>query len=659
MLSAIRAIVRNPIVLAIILGPLILGFMIFGVSDVFIQSGNAVATVQNERVSAMDYAEAWEFRLREIQQEDPTMTAERARDLGLADAVLNQQVIQAQLRAMASNLGLDVSSRQVANEIAGYGAFVDPVTGRFDQDSYRGFLAEQRMTEARFEANVERDLLSRQLIDALFAGIDVPDAFARQLYQYSFEERAIRGLVIPPEAAGDLDEPTDEQLQAVIDETLNDALPQNDFFFQDPERRGFTLVRFRVSDFTRDVDVSEDDIRAQYDYEVESGELGEPALRSYVQIRVPDEASAQAAAERLEAGEDADAVAAAVGGDQPFSEQDRQSYQIPDAALADALFEMETGEARAVEGGFGWFAIAVTDGRDATIPSFEEREPEIRELLAQAEAEDAMYEAMGLFEEARGNGATLEEAAVLAETFYEVFEPVDRNARNAEGYPAGTLLSEDDQAAEYFAFFLESETQPEILAAVFEQLVGYATELQPYGEADYFAVRVDDIRAAEVQPLEEVREDAEALWRVQSVNDRLTEIAEDALERARAGESLDAIAATIPGARVEATTVTRSDTAAPFGRDAIGLAFQIDAGDFERANGADRRSHIVVTVDEVIQPDTVVEADLVALADQSEQRYSQDIDAAFVSALQARYPATVNTTLRDQVLGVTDPNAQR
>ncbi|MBI1233265.1 MAG: hypothetical protein GC208_02035 [Alphaproteobacteria bacterium] len=659
MLSAIRALARNPIAIALILGPIILGFMIFGVSDVFVQSGSSVARVQDERVSAMDFAESWEYRLREVQQEQPTMTADQARELGLSDAVLNQLIIQAQLRAVSRNMGLEVSNRQVANEIAGYGAFIDPVTGRFDQDSYRQFLAEQRMTEARFESNVHRDLLSRQLIDALFAGIDVPDAFAQQLYQYSYEERVIRGLVIPPEAAGDIDEPTDEQLQAVIDDTLNDETPANDFFFQNPERRGFTLVRFRVADFTRNVEVSEEDIRAQYDYEVEGGELGEPALRSYVQIRVEDQETAEAAAERLAAGEDADAVAEAVGGDEPFAETERQSYQIPDDALAEALFDMETGEARAVEGAFGWFAVAVTDGREATIPTFEEREPEIRELLARAEAENAMYEAMGLFEEARGNGGTLEEASVLAETFYESFEPITRNARNGEGMPAGTLLNEDDQAAQYFSFFLDAEVQPEILEAAFDQLVGYATELQPYGESDYFAIRVDEILPAEVMPLDEVREDAEALWRIQSVDERLNELAETALDRARAGESLDAIAADIPGARVETTTITRGESAAPFGRETIGVAFQIDPGTFEHAGAADRRSHIILTVDEVIAPETVVEADLAALTEQSDTRYSQDIDAAFVSALSERYPATVNTQLRDQVLGIADPNAAR
>lgn len=654
MLSAIRAIVRNPFILAIILGPLILGFMIFGVSDVFVQSSTSVATVGSERVSAMEFSEAWEYRLREAQRENPSLTSDQAIGFGLHDAVLNQLIIQAQLRAVARNLDLSVSESQVAGEIAGYGAFVDPVTGRFDTNAYRGFLAEQRTTERRFESGVERDLLTRQLIDSLFAGIDTPDAFARLQFDYTNEQRTIRGLIIPPEAAGNLDDPTDEELQAVIDETITDANPNNDFFFQDPERRSFTLVRFRVEDFTRDVEVAEEDIQAQYDYEVEGGDLGEPALRSYVQIRVDDESAASDAARRLMAGEDPEAVAAAVGGDSPFIESDRQAYQIPDEALADALFSMETGDAQAVRGGFGWFAVAVTGGREATIPTYEERRDEIRDLLARAESENAMYEAMGRFEEARGGSATLEEAALASDTFYEVFEPITQNGRNGVGFPAGTLLAADDPATQYFSMFLDTETQPEILETVFEQIIGYATELQPYGEGDYFAVRVNDIIPSEIQSLDDVREDAETLWRLQAVNERLTEISNDAQQRARNGESLDTIAASIPGARVETTTATRSATTAPFGRQAIGLAFQIDPGDFESATGADSRSHIIVTVDEIIAADAPTDADLAPLRSAVDERYSQDLDQAFVAALQERYPPALNPTLRDQVLGVTD-----
>lgn len=653
MLNSTRSLVRNPIFIIPVLILLIGGFAIFGVSDVFVQTSNSVATTGPERVSATEFAESWEYRLRQAQQEQPTLTSDQAIAQGLDDAVMNQLIIQAQLRAVSNALDLSVSGRQVAEEIAGYGAFIDPVSGGFDQDAYRNFLAEQRTTERRFEGSVERELLTRQLITALFAGVDVPDTFSRLIHEYSGEQRSIRGLVIPPEAAGDLDAPTDAQLQAVIDETVSDENPNNDFFFQNPEMRSFTLVRFRVADFTRDVEIADEDIRAQYDYEVEGGELGEPALRSYVQIRVADQATAQDAAARLSAGEDPAAVAEAVGGDAPFSESGRQAYQIPDDAVSDALFDMETGEARAVRGGFGWFAVSVTDMREATIPTYEERAAEIRELLAASEAENAMYDAMGLFEEARAGGASIEEAALAANTFYEVFEPITRNARNAMGYPAGTLLQDDDQAAQYFSLFLESEAQPEILETVFEQIAGYDSELEPYGERDYFASRVNDVISAQMQPLDEVRDDAETLWRLQAVNERLTEIANAALERARGGESLDEIADGIAGARVEAGTFSRGDTAAPFGREAVGMAFQIDPGSFERTLAADRRAHVIVTVNEVIAAEAPTDAELAELQAALEERYSADLDEAFVSALQQRYPPSVNTALRDQVLGVT------
>ena len=156
-----------------------------------------------------------------------------------------------------------------------------------------------------------------------------------------------------------------------------------------------------------------------------------------------------------------------------------------------------------------------------------------------------------------------------------------------------------------------------------------------------------------MQPLDEVRDDAETLWRLQAVNERLTEIANAALERARGGESLDEIADGIAGARVEAGTFSRSDTAAPFGREAVGMAFQIDPGSFERTLAADRRAHVIVTLNEVIAAEAPTDAELAELQAALEERYSADLDEAFVSALQQRYPPSVNTALRDQVLGVT------
>lgn len=631
MLAALRRIIRSPIMLVIIIAPLVVGFAIFGVSDVFVRTGDAVAVVGPERVSRIDLARAFDQRLRLEQRENPALTAETARTTGLGDQVLNEEIIAARIRAIADEMNLAVSDAQIRNEINGFQVFLDPVTGGHDNQAYLSYLADQRMTPAQFEAEIGENMVRGQLIDALFAGIRTPEAYGDVIDRFSNERRSFRALVIPPQAAGDIGDPEDAALQSVIDEN-----PQ---FFTEPERRSFTLIRFRVADFTANVTVDEADIREQYDYEIETGQTGEPATRSFTQLRFDDGETARAAVERLNAGESATAIAADLGADAPFVQTDRQEYQIPDEAVAEALFAMGEGEAAAIEGRLGWFVVHVDAAQDATLPDYAERRIEIRDLMARSEAENAMYDAMGEYESALSGGATIEEAAEAAGIPYEMFAPIDAENRTADGQYA-------------FSFF----EQPEILEAVFEQTPGVETELQPYGDGDYYAFRVESVTPSRVQDLDDVRDQATTVWRLQTVDEQLDSIVEDARQRARDGEPLDAIAASIEGARVESASLTRSETAAPFGRDAVGAAFFIDVGDVQEARGSDNRSRLIIVLDSVETGQSDDPEIIFEMRSQLAEQIQRDLDTSLAAALAQRYPARIDTLLRDQALGVIDPN---
>ena len=631
MLAGLRNAVRNPIVLVIIIAPLVVGFAIFGVSDVFIRAGDAVAVVGPEKVAQRELARAFDQRLRREQQENPTLTSEAARNQGLGDIVLDELIVGAQIRAQARELHLAVSPRQVADEIIGFEAFVDPVSGGFAQGAYAGYLSNERISANQFEEDIRQGMLRQQFVEAMFAGVRTPEAYGSVLLGFQNERRSMRAIVIPPEAAGDIDEADDEALQAVIDEN-----PQ---YFTVPERRAFTLVRFRVADFVLDVGVDEAEIREQYDYEVDTGQIGEPATRSYTQIRFENGADAQAAADRLTAGDDPQTIASDLGADTPFSLEDRQSYQVPDEALADAIFAAAEGDSIAVEARLGWFAVRIDAAQDATIPEFETRQAEIRELMGEAAAADAMYDAMGEFESAISGGATLEEAAEAAGVPYEIFGPIDTQNRNEDGQYA-------------FTFF----EQTDIVETMFEQIAGVAIDLQLYGEGDYFALRVDEIQNSSIRSLDEAREDAGVVYRLQSVDARLEELAHDAMERVEAGEDLDVVAASISGASVETAALSRAETAAPFGREAVGTAFFMEPGDVEESRSADNRSRLVLVLDEITQDASNGPEDMFELRSVLAQQLQGDIDRSLVAALGAKYPRDVDNRLRDQALGVIDPN---
>jgi peptidyl-prolyl cis-trans isomerase D len=635
MLSAVRNAIKSP-AFVVVTVLMIASFALWGVNDVFQAQGDAVTVVGGERVTVYELGRDFDRAIQNERQENPGYTQEQARADGTGDQVLNQLVLNAMLRAQARALGIAASDEAVRQEIRDFEVFTNPVTGGFDRDSYTRFLIQSRQRETQFETEIRNDLVLRQLTSGLFDGIAQPDVYRSILTRYLGEIRDLEAIVISPAAAGDIEDPTDEQLQATID--------NNPQYFTTPERRAFTLMRLRTDDYLGNVTVDPTEVAAQYEYELETGAIGTPATRTYTQISFDNEAAARQAVERLANDEAPAAVASDLGGNPPSRQVERQSFQIPDENLRDALFEMAAGDSIAVETRFGtWFAIIVEAAQEEDIPTLETRSAEIRDLLAQAAAEDALYTDLGEYEEARGSGFSIEEAAVSAGLPYEQYQLIDNQGRDDDGRFA-------------FGFFSEQE----ILVDVFARVPLIDGELTEYGDGNFYAVRVDEVEDARIRTLEEAREDAETVWRLQEIDSRLEDLAAEAAALVEAGQTFETIAAANPNFRIEQASLRRDETADPFGRQVVNLAFSLDIGDVEATRADSGRLHLVLRVNDARDGEIPAPEVLAQVDDFLSQGYRSDIDSSLVSALYRQFdfgPDDIDYQLRDQALGVVDPNA--
>jgi peptidyl-prolyl cis-trans isomerase D len=634
MLSAVRNAVKSPIALVIV-GLLVASFALWGVNDVFQAPGDAITTVGGERVTVSELRINFERRLQTERQDNPTLTNAQAREQGLGDEVLGQLVLNAMLRSQARSLGIAASDEAIREEIRSFGAFTDPLTGGFDRLAYQNFLRQSGQRERQFETEIRNDLVLRQMTGSLFEGIDHPDIYRSILTRYLGEVRDIEAIVISPAAAGEIGDPTDEDLQQTID--------NNPQFFTAPERRAFTLVRMRPQDYLTSVEVDEDEIAAQYEFELETGAIGTPATRTYTQIAFQDGALAQQAAERLSNDMSPADIAAELGGDAPSRLEDRQAFQVPDNAVRDALFEAAAGDAFAVETRFGnWFAIIVEAAQENETPTLEDRREDIRDTLAQAAAEDLLYADLGEYEEARGNGFSIEESAVAAGLPIEIYQAIDEQGRAEDGSFA-------------FGFFSE----PEILSDVFARPPLIDGELQSYGDGSFYAVRVDAVIDSRIRSLEEARDDAESVWRLQEVDARLEDIADEVLTLVEDGQSFSSIADANPAYRIEQASLRRNESSGIFSQQVVGLAFSLDIGEAEATRSNASRSHLVLRVADARDGEMPPPDVLAQVEDFLNQGYRSDIDSSLVSALYREFDfsaAQIETDLRDQALGVVDPN---
>jgi len=635
MLTLIRQMAKNPLIGGIIIALLVAAFALWGVTDIIRGGGTSAIIVGPERVSAQELLRTYNRQVAQVQRENPRLTREEIDAAGFGDQVVQQMTLQAALAAKANELNLSISDQMVFDAIQAIPAFQNPFTGRFDRATFLEVLAQNGYSggaiDRQFERDIARELRQGQFVDAILGSVQPPALFTETRQAWANERRAMRALLIPPSLAGDVGDPDEDTLEAFI--------ASNAGVFERPEQRRFTLIRFAPALHERDAEVSETDIEDLYAFRLDQGDLADPQVRSYQQWAAPDEASAEAAAERLRAGEALADVRASLNLGERVAFTDLQRSQVPDRAIAAAVFEMGSGEVSAVDSRLGWRVVQVTEAIDPQAPSLDALRDELRSELARDQAEDDMFTAMSAFEDARRRGFDLAQAAAESGVPLEHFDYITADGFTLEGAPASSLLEEGGDA---------------ILQLVFSLTPGLDSELEPFGEGSYVVARVDSVEAPRLPRVDEVREDAEAFWRLRTIDERLQAIVDDALERADAGESLEAIAALIGGgAAVEIATLGREESAGPFNRNLVSQAFGASPGVRFPARAGDQRTRAIVVVDEIIAPQRSVAGPELQAAMREE--IEGDIAMALQSALLDTYEVRADQRLIDQALGRIDP----
>lgn len=646
MLSNLRSFAQSPYALVIIV-LLVLGFALYGVGGIFTGSGTAVVVVGDEQVSTRELAQAHERELRRIQQEDPSFGREEARESGLSERVLQRLIAEAAFTAKAGELGMTVSGDAVVREAARVDAFRNPVTERFDPDTMREALGRGGMTVEQFESDLKTDLLLRQFVASLSSGISVPPILAEIRHQVMQERRRIRAVVIDPSTADAIEDPTEAMLEEFIASNPDARGPAGLPLFTAPEFRRVALVRFRLEDFLRDVDIEEEVLRETYEYQVEAGILGTPSRRGFVQLTAADGETAAAVAERIQAGASPAEAAAEFGLAAPLVQEDVEAYEVPDRELSDVVFAMQEVEVRAVESRFGWSVVQVTMAEDGATPSFEEQRDIILEEIAGAQALDELYDRVAAFEQARAGGASLEIAARESGSPLELFAPMDQYGRFED-------LEIDMQR--YITL------GPDILATAFQQPQGLAIELQQYNETDFFTVRVDDIIPSRPRPLSDVRGQAEARWRAMQIDSQLQARAEEALGELQAGADMEMVALTA-GGRAESATLRRGETAASFDEGVVARAFALAEDEWAVTQSRSTGQYVVLAVDEIVPGDVAAAGagELQTARSEIRDEIVDDILMSAQTALINEYgvnEGAIDRRLVALALGETDPAQQ-
>ena len=625
---------------AILVGLLVVAFAVWGVNDVFTaRAGNAVITVGDAEITSSEFEDAFERELQtQNRDNNSSVTNQQAYAQGLHNRVLQNLLTDTVIGIDADELGVGVNrsvARKVVKEIP---SFQNELTGEFSEEKLNSLLAQNRITRKQFEDDIFRTLRRQQTVPAIIGGLQAPAEYATQRYNFVTEQRKAEVLTITADTVPSPAEPTEEELKAFIEE--------NGVAYTAPEYRRVVMIRLEPFDLTPDMDATEDELKAAFQYKIDLGELGSPETRSVVQITATDEETAKKAAEQLARGDDAVAVAAGLGLVDPEIYTDVLKDNILDPETAEAAFDMKDGAAKALLGSLGnWYAVGVTEITPAVVPDFEEQRADIRETLLTEKAKEALYDITGDIEDAMTDGLTLEEIADKVGWPLSFYDFIDRSGTTRDGVRMRGFSAIPGVAADDI-----------LLREIFVSDLGFETDLFETSNGGYASIRVEDIIDSKMRPFEEVKERATAAWKVEQTGDALDTLMTELASKLQTGEDINDVAKAVgDGASVEDIVIVRAQPPQTLG--APGVIGMLDGavGAVARGAGPQGQTRQIARLTEIVpNQDGLAGQFLDVLQEQATQAISGDLQNAYQQAILREnelreYPEKIKSAL-----GITD-----
>ena len=615
------------------LGVLILSFAVWGIGDIFRGPSDAtVATVGDVEITRSQFGDAYRRELDRLNRRmGRQLDADQARQLGVGNLTLQRMINRALFDQAASGYGLTVSDGDLAADIRSDPTFRGEL-GRFDPLYYRDVLRQLGYTREYFEDTRRADMRRGQLMNGVVLGAETPEPVVDAIFRYRTERRAADVAVVPDSSVPEPPPPDAAALERYYEESQQRYIA--------PEYRTLTYVALSPEQLLDEVTVTETEIADEYESRLD--EFIEPERRDLSQIVLDDETAARDALERLKQGEDLADVARDAAGLEPedtaLGALTIEELPLPPDAAETVFAAAEGGYTDPQRSDFGWHVYRIDEVVPGKTTPLEEAREDVRRELALRRAADSLFELANRLEDELAGGATLEEGASRLDLNAGRIPGIDAEGRAPDG--AGV-----DGAPAW----------PEFLPTAFATPNGEESTLTESADGGYFIVRVDGVEPAAPRPLDSVRDRVAADWKGSERARLARERAAGVAERARQGESLEALAAA-EGLEVRSTeALTRHDAGPDSGVSGELLAnlFALaDVGGVAEGPAADVAGHAVAVLRRI-------DRDGGGADDRAERRdelrraldeaLADDVLAQYRVALNRRYDVEINQQAIDSL----------
>lgn len=377
----------------VVLGIIAVTFVIaFGVVGNLTNPKEVLVKVDSHEIMVSEFRRTYEIELDRLRQRFPDNAEVLASQLNLRDQVLQRMINRYLMLREADARGLTVTEDELKETLTSRTDF--QVDGRFDYETYRQILQQNRLTPADYENQLREDLLLGKHQRNLTAGLIVGAPQIEQRYRIQNERVEVDYIYADPDKVKLAKRPTLEAQQAHYK-----SHPDR---FTQPARFQIRYFNLSLSLLEPDAQVRPRAVERYYQRNLES-EFSTPkrVRASHILKRLPQEADADRKAKvraemeailvRARTGEDfaglarthSEDLSKERGGDLGFFNRDDM---VPE--FADAAFSLPAGAISGlVRSPFGLHIIKVTAIEPGEQKSLEEVREEIENKLRTLRAE--------------------------------------------------------------------------------------------------------------------------------------------------------------------------------------------------------------------------------------------------------------------------------
>ncbi len=371
----------------------------------FSGGSDTLAKVGSQAITERETRSAVDRRLAQLRAENPNIDPSSM--VGQFEQILGALIDARTLEAFAGKFGFVLSKKLVDAQIAQIPA-AKGLNGQFTDEAYRGWLAQQRLTDEEVRSAIRNEMLQQMLLTPAAASARAPVGMATPYTAMLLEGRQGDVAFVPIEAFRSGLNPTPADLQSYYS--------QNKARYTVPEQRVLRVAPIGPEQVAG-VTATDKEI-ADY-YNANQATYGAKDIRVISQVVTQDQAAAQGVANRAKGGQPFAAAAAPAGfsaADISVGPQTKQQFtDLAGAQVANAAFGAAQGAVLGpIRSEFGWHVVKIDGIRREGGKSLDAARAEIAAKLTADKRKVRIDELADKVQTAIDDGASFSEAVAQA-----------------------------------------------------------------------------------------------------------------------------------------------------------------------------------------------------------------------------------------------------